>query len=87
MKIKYSRDALKFLSKQTKDTVNRIRSNINEKLTKKPPEGDIAPLEGYKDGRKRLRVGRWRIIFKYTEEDELEVLEIIDIDSRGGVYK
>ena len=44
MKIKYTRDALKFLSKQTKDTVNRIRSNIKEKLTKKPPEGDIAPL-------------------------------------------
>jgi len=86
MNIEYSRDALKFLDKQTKNNVERIREAI-AKLTKNPPEGDIAPLQGYSDGRKRLRIGSWRIIFKYTKEKQLEILLIIDIGNRGDVYK
>jgi mRNA interferase RelE/StbE len=87
LKVRYSRDAVKFLNKQTNETVKRIRKNINEKLRTKPPKGDVVQLEGYNDGRKRLRVGSWRIIFRYTEENKIEILEIIDIDSRGGIYK
>ena len=87
LKVRYSRDAIKFLDKQTKKTVHRIRKNINEKLRTKPPKGDIVQLEGYNDGRRRLRVGSWRIIFRYAEENRIEILEIIDIDSRGGIYK
>ena len=86
MKIEYSRDALKFLDKQTMGNVQRIREAI-AKLTKNPPEGDIAPLQGYSDGRKRLRIGGWRIIFKYTTRGQLEILMIIDIGNRGDIYK
>ena len=56
MKIKYSRDALKFLSKLDKKSVERIRAAI-QGLTLDPPIGDIKPMQGYNDGRKRLRVG------------------------------
>jgi len=84
--IKYSRDALRFLEKQTKNNVERIREAI-AKLTKNPPEGDIASLQGYSDGRKRLRIGSWRVIFKYTREKQLEILLIIDIGNRGDIYK
>ena len=56
MKIKYSRDALKFLSKLDKKSVERIRTAI-QGLTLDPPIGDIKPMQGYNDGRKRLRVG------------------------------
>jgi len=85
-RIKYSRDSLKFLSKQTKKDASRIREAIG-KLRKDPPEGDIKPLQGYSDGRKRLRLGSWRVIFKNTEEDKIEIIFIIDIDNRGDVYK
>ena len=86
MKIKYSRDALKFLSKLDKKSVERIRAAI-QGLTLNPPIGDIRPMQGYNDGRKRLRVGGWRIIFKYGEESEIEILFVIDIGNRGDIYK
>jgi mRNA interferase RelE/StbE len=86
LKIKYSRDALKFLDKQTKNSAQRIREAISG-LTKNPPEGDIKPLQGFSDNRKRLRTGAWRIIFKNTTEDKIEILWIIDIGNRGDIYK
>ena len=86
MKIKYSRDALKFLSKLDKKSVERIRAAI-QGLTLDPPIGDIKPMQGYNDGRKRLRVGGWSIIFKYGEESEIEILFVIDIGNRGDIYK
>ena len=86
MQIKYSRVAIKFLDKQTKKNVDRIREAI-AKLAQSPPEGDIAPLRGYSDDRKRLRVGSWRIIFKYTTEGGIEILLIVEIGNRGDIYK
>ena len=86
MQIKYSRDALKFLAKLEPIAVNRIRTAI-QGLAKSPPEGDIRPLQGYSDGRKRLRVGGWRVIYRCDRDGELEVLLIIDIGNRGDVYK
>ncbi len=86
MKIKYSKDALKFLAKLDAKSVTRIRTAI-QGLTMNPPLGDIKPMQGYDDGRKRLRVGGWRIIFKYGNEEEIEILFVIDIGNRGDNYK
>lgn len=86
MKIKYSKDALKFLSKLDAKSVKRIRTAI-QGLTLNPPVGDIKVMQGYTDSRKRLRVGSWRIIFKYGDENEVEVLFVIDIGNRGDIYK
>ena len=86
MQIKYSNDAIKFLDTQTKKSVERIRKAIS-KLTLNPPEGDIILMKGYSDGRKRLRIGSWRVIFKHTVENQIEILIIIDIGNRGGIYK
>ena len=86
MIIKYSKSALKFLAKLDKKSVDRIRDAING-LTQKPPVGDIKPLQGITDNRNRLRVGSWRIIYKYGIENQLEILYIIDIGNRGDIYK
>ena len=86
MEVRYSRDALKFMAKLDRKSVDRIRAAVDG-LTKAPPEGDIKPMQGYDDGRKRLRVGGWRVIYKYGSEGELEVLFIIDIGNRGDIYK
>ena len=86
MIIKYSKDALKFLEKLDKKSVQRIRDAI-QGLTKNPPEGDIKPLKGYPDGRQRLRVGKWRIIYNYSHDGEIIILIIIDIGNRGDIYK
>ena len=86
MKIKYSRDALRFLAKLDKKSVVRIRTAV-QGLTQSPPVGDIKMMQGYNDGRKRLRVGGWRVIFRYGGGEEVEVLFVIDIGNRGDVYK
>ena len=86
MEIRYSRDALKFLSKLDKHSIERIRSAITD-LTLTPPQGDIKLMKGYSDGRKRLRVGSWRIIYRISEEKSVEILFVIDIGNRGDIYK
>ena len=69
-----------------KATKLRIRAGILG-LTQKPPVGDIKPMQGTQDERYRLRIGKYRIIYKYGLENELEILHIIDIGSRGDIYK
>ena len=44
-------------------------------------------MNGYKDGRYRLRVGKYRVIYKYLSEYDIEILCIMDIGSRGDIYK
>ena len=58
-----------------------------EGLTEIPPKGDIKMLQGYKDGKKRLRVGKYRIVFEERLSENIETLLIINIDSRGDIYK
>ena len=86
MRIVYSRNALKFLSKLEQKSVARIRTAIDG-LTREPPEGDIKPMQGYSDGGKRLKVGAWCVIYRIDQDNLIEVLFIIDIGNRGDIYK
>lgn len=84
--IRYSKDALKFLSKLDKKSVMRIRDAVAG-LAHEPPIGDIKTMQGYDDGRKRLRVGSWRIIYRQENEETVEIIFVIDIGNRGDIYK
>ncbi len=86
MEIEYSRKAAKYISGLDRPTKQRIKTAI-EGLTETPPKGDIKSLQGYKDGRKRLRVGKYRIIYNILPNGGVEVLYIINVDSRGDIYK
>ena len=86
MVIRYTKDALKFLSRLDKKSVSRIREAI-QGLTLSPPVGDIKLMQGYTDNRKRLRIGSWRVIYKYGTDNELEILYIISLGNRGDIYK
>ncbi len=86
MLIKYSKSSLRFLSGLDKKSVTRIRIAING-LTENPPVGDIKPMQGYSDGRKHLRVGSWRVIYKYGADGEIDILFVMDIGNRGDIYK
>ncbi len=35
----------------------------------------------------RLRVGGWRVIYKYGADGGLQVLFILEIGNRGDIYK
>ncbi len=86
MEIRYSKTAVKFINSLDKNNKQRIKTGI-EKLTLTPPEGDIKQMQGYSDNRYRLRIGKYRIIYKYTEEQNIVILNILDIGSRGDIYK
>ncbi|MEE1280964.1 MAG: type II toxin-antitoxin system RelE/ParE family toxin [Acutalibacteraceae bacterium] len=86
MEIRYSKNSLKFLAKTDKPTIKRITEAIKG-LTLTPPEGDIKPMQGYNDGRQRLRVGKYRVIYKYDIDGNIQIVYIIDIGSRGDIYK
>lgn len=86
MTIRYSKAAIKFLKTLDKKSVERIRNAING-LTQNPPVGDIKVMQGYDDNRKRLRVGSWRVIYKYGQDGEIDILFVIDIGNRGDIYK
>lgn len=94
MEIRYSKAALKTLQSYDKYLRQRIRNKIKG-LALTPPLGDIKALSGEKSVY-RLRVGKFRVLFEYNIEevvnkdgtkDEKKVLSIIDIDSRGEIYK
>ncbi len=65
--LKVKKAAVKAINSMDPSTKRRIKEGI-ESLTKKPPEGDIKHIQGYTDGRMRLRIGKYRIIFKYDND-------------------
>lgn len=85
MEIQFDKKAKKFIEAQDKPTKQGIRKAI-EGLTEEPPRGDIKTLQGYTDGRLRLRVGKYRIVYRYIGGIAV-ILHIMDIDSRGDIYK
>ena len=76
MDIQYSKQAEKFLKRQTPESRNRIRSAIH-----KLPAGDVKKLQG-RNGY-RLRVGDYRVIF----DNDGKIIYIERINNRGQIYK
>jgi mRNA interferase RelE/StbE len=79
MSITYSRQAARYINALDAPTKQRIKKGI-EKI----PGGNIKPLKGYTDGRKRLKIGKYRVVFKQADDDTVDV---ITIGARGDVYK
>ena len=75
--IRYSKKAIKFLSRQDKTTQKRIVQAIGAL----PLQGDIKKLQGTEAY--RLRVGDFRILFDVNGT----IIDIIDIGNRGQIYK
>jgi len=91
MEIEYSKPSIKFISAQDKPTKERIKVAI-EGLTETPPKGDIKLMQGYTPESYRLRVGKYRILYRYYTVKDKDgnnqcVLYILDVGSRGDIYK
>lgn len=86
MRIEYSKKAAKYIGTLDKPTKRRIKEAI-EGLTEQPPEGDIKTMQGFTDGRLRLRVGKYRVIYIHKGDNTVDILYIIEIGSRGDIYK
>jgi mRNA-degrading endonuclease RelE of RelBE toxin-antitoxin system len=80
MKVLFSKASRKYLARCEKKT----RAIIVEAIEGLPDKGDIRKLKGpVIKNAFRLRVGRYRVIY-VCEED---LVRVVDIDTRGDVYK
>ena len=78
--ITFEKAAVKFLRKQNRSTQERLMKAIKQQ----PDGSDIKKLQGYED-LYRIRVGNMRIL--YSVKEELKIINIENIDTRGDVYK
>lgn len=85
MEIKLSKTAYKSLEKMPQRISDKIKEAIKG-LSEEPPKGDIKPMQGYPKGVMRLRVGQYRVVYKYVNEETVFIY-VIDIGSRGDIYK
>lgn len=82
-KVEYTHTAAKSLRKLSREVATRIVAAIME-LSNSPYEmPGVKKLSG-RDGY-RLRVGDWRIL--YSIHNDILTILILDIGSRGEVYK
>ena len=76
MEILYSKQSIKFLSKQEQSVRRRIKEAI-ENL----PDGDVVKMRG--QPYYRLRVGNFRVLF--TRDGH--IIAVTKIENRGQVYQ
>lgn len=86
MRIVFSKTAKKNIEKMPKDYKKLIQEGLLG-LIKTPPEGDIKPMQGSKDGLHRLRIGKYRVLFHYLTDHDGKYVYIDSVGSRGDIYK
>jgi mRNA interferase RelE/StbE len=80
MNVLLSKPSRKYLARCDQKT----RAVIVEAIEGLPDKGDIRKLKGRRiKNTYRLRVGRYRVLFIW----EADQLKILDIDTRGDIYK
>ncbi len=85
MEIRFSKQAQKDIQK-IPHNIQVLIKNALQGLKENPPKGDIKTLQGFSDGRRRLRVGKCRIIYQYRNDGNIYIW-LIEIGSRGDIYK
>ena len=82
LKIAYSKDAVKTLSRMPTNLAGRIRDKIREYAAEPASQANnVTRLQGRRE-LYRLRVGDWRVIFMLDHG----TVEIVAIGPRGGIY-
>ncbi len=80
MDIFFSTSSLKYLARLER----QVRSNIISAIEGVPDRGDIRKMKGRSiQNIFRLRVGKFRVLFVR----EIDLIKIIEIDTRGDIYK
>ena len=85
-RIGYAKNAVKYIESLDRPSKQQIKAGI-EGLAETPPKGDIKTLQGYPNGRRRLRIGKYRIIYNYRQDGGIEILYIMNVDTREDICK
>ena len=85
--VRYEKDAKKFFEKH-KSLQKRYETLMEEFFTGEHPERiDVKPIESKQGEYYRMRLGKWRVIFTYDEENMIIFVNAIYAGSRGDIYK
>lgn len=82
-KVLLKKEVAKYLASLDKPTKSRFLSAFDG-LSKIPPQGDIATMQGM-EGFFRLRIGGYRAIFTIDEKEKTVYIQAIG--PRGDAYK
>lgn len=83
MEIRYTKAAIKALTKMPTNTAQLIRSKIRQYAADPASlANNVKKLQGPEDGY-RLRIGDWRVIF--TQDGG--ILDVLKIRPRGSAYE
>jgi len=80
----FSPKAIRQLKSLERQAHERIKAAIERNLRVFPPQGDVIKLE-HADNRFRLRVGDWRVTFRYRFESQ--EVHIAEIAHRSKAYR
>lgn len=83
-KLVFTKLALKSLQKLPKNEEKRIRTKL-EQLAKDPYAANINMTKLQNRPGYRLRVGDWRVIYDVIDEEV--VVLVLNVGSRGGIYR
>lgn len=84
MKVEISDQVLSFIRSCAPEPRNQLRAALR-KLEKE--QGDIKALEGPLENFYRLRVGSFRIIFRYHQSSKTRSIQCIFAERRSIVYE
>ncbi|BDU51673.1 type II toxin-antitoxin system RelE family toxin [Haliovirga abyssi] len=86
-KLKLSKKAVKFLNKHSneKEKIINIFKEIMPNYEKALKKYDIKQLKGTLEETYRLRIGKYRVIYKIY--NDILVVYVLAIGSRGDIYK
>jgi len=84
--VQYHKRVIKFLGKRDLKFRTQILDMFDD-IAKNPYASnyDIKPLKNSQNNKYRLRIGKYRFIYKIIDEEILIFVD--DADSRGGIYK
>jgi len=81
--VRYDKQPERFLQKLDTHIAERIIDKIDDILTKAPVPHDARSVEG-EHGLFRIRVGRYRVLYRIDHEEK-EII-VVKIDKRPRVY-
>jgi len=81
--VKYEKKAWKFLRKVDAKQRQIITNKISRYAISPSESHNVIKLQGV-DGY-RMRIGNWRVIFE--KRDDVLLILVLDIGSRGGIYQ
>ena len=85
-RLDYHKKVIKFLAKQDLKFREKVLDIFDEiAMSPYSPDYDIKPYKTAKNNHYRLRIGKYRFIYR-IDADEI-IIYVSDADSRGDIYK